>query len=77
MSALNDKKLTSALMHEDSFYAGVGPLKKELNTVHDGISREVTLALEGSLVLVGTKTKAGKDIVLAIPLSNFKHLAYT
>lgn len=77
MSQLEGKALVSALMHEDTFMAGVGSIRKELHTKHDGINQEVTLALEGDLVIVGVKPKAGgKLLTLAIPVSNFKQLVY-
>lgn len=76
MSKLEGKTLVSALMHEDTFFPGIGSVKKELNTFHDGINKEVTLDLEGDLVIVGLKNNAGVSTTLAVPLVNFKQLVY-
>lgn len=71
-------ELKSALMHEDSFFVGIGSIKKELTTDVNPLSgtavAESIALLENGLVEVVIKNKGNKDVTLLIPLVNFKQL---
>ncbi len=67
-------KLKSAMMHANIFYPGVGEIKKELSSTHDGLNKEVSMTLLNDLVRIDIKNKVGTVVPVLVPLSNFAYL---
>lgn len=74
MSEINGKAVKSATLHENTFYPGVGEIKKELHTQGDGLNRAVKMKVDEPFLMVEVKDKVGKAVTLAIPLTNLKQL---
>lgn len=71
------KQYKSAKMHQATFAVGIGVINKELSTEGDAVykaTESISLEEGSNLVRVVIKDKAGKKVVLDIPLSNFENL---
>ncbi len=63
-------------MHENSFYPGVGEIKKELSAVDNGLNRGIKMTIDEPWIILEVPDKANKNRVhvVPVPISNFKHV---
>lgn len=74
MSKLNGKKLQAATMHQNIFFPNVGEIKKELTNVDSGLNKAVDMVIDEPFILVTTKNKANKPVIIPVPITNFTHM---